>query len=431
MSNELVQAMDLLESEKGISREVIKDAIEAALVHAYKKNYENAQNVEVIFDQENGTIKVYSIKTVVDVNYDSTTEISLDEARKINEVYEIGDLIRMEVTPTDFGRISTQTAKNVVMQKLREAEREIIYNEFIDYEDEILTGTVERYDLRFVYINIGKVEAVMPPREQIPNEVLSINERKKVYVVSVDKTTKGPQVIVSRSHVNFLKRLFEQEVPEIYEGIVEVRGIAREAGDRSKVAVYSRDEHIDPVGTCVGQGGQRVQAIVKELNGENMDIIKYDEDPAVFIKNAMSPAEVESVIFTEDNACIVVVPDNQLSLAIGKKGQNARLAARLTSYKIDIKSASEFVEMEPELLDNQEVTDSEENVDLIDLADILDDVVNIEEAAHSDTQMQEWDYEEQNLSSDEVEEEIASVEHDVEEDYDELVDRYNHNDEHL
>ena len=276
MSKDVVQAMDLLEAEKGISREVIKEAIEAALVHAYKKNYENAQNVEVLFNIETGDIKVFSVKEVVETNYDPTIEISLEEAHQIHQAYEIGDTIKIEVTPQDFGRIATQTAKHVVMQKLREAEREIIYNEFIDYEDEILTGVVERTDARFVYVNIGKVEAVMPVREQIPGEEFDFNDRVKVYVVSVDKTTKGPQVIVSRAHVNFLKRLFEQEVPEIYDGIVEIRALAREAGDRSKVAVYSRDEQIDPVGTCVGQRGSRVQLIVDELHGENMDIVKYD-----------------------------------------------------------------------------------------------------------------------------------------------------------
>ena len=272
MSKDVVQAMDLLEAEKGISREVIKEAIEAALVHAYKKNYENAQNVEVLFNIETGDIKVFSVKEVVETNYDPTIEISLEEAHQIHQAYEIGDTIKIEVTPQDFGRIATQTAKHVVMQKLREAEREIIYNEFIDYEDEILTGVVERTDARFVYVNIGKVEAVMPVREQIPGEEFDFNDRIKVYVVSVDKTTKGPQVIVSRAHVNFLKRLFEQEVPEIYDGIVEIRALAREAGDRSKVAVYSRDEQIDPVGTCVGQRGSRVQLIVDELHGENMDL---------------------------------------------------------------------------------------------------------------------------------------------------------------
>ena len=343
MSKELVQAMDMLEEEKGISREIIKDALETALELAYKKNYGQAQNVEVQFDLESGTIKVFSIKEVVETNYDSTLEVSLKEAREINRAYEIGDKIKFEVTPKDFGRIATQTAKHVVMQRIREAERDIIYNEFIQYEDEILTGTVERIDNRFIYVNLGKVEAVMPIREQIQGETFVMDQRIKVYVVKVDKTTKGPQIIVSRSHSDFLRRMFEQQVPEIYDGIVEIMSIAREAGDRAKVAVRSNDDHIDPVGTCVGQGGQRVQAIVNELHGENMDIIEYSEEPAVFIKNAMNPAEVIDVIFgEEENVAMVIVPDYQLSLAIGKKGQNARLAARLTNHKIDIKSESEY-----------------------------------------------------------------------------------------
>lgn len=345
MSKELIQAMTILEEEKGIKREVVKEALETALELAYKKNYDQAQNVQVDFDMEAGSIKVYSVKEVVETNYDSTLEISLEEARTINRAYEIGDTIKFEVTPKDFGRIATQTAKHVVMQRIREAERDIIYNEFVQYEDDIMTGTVERIDNRFVYVNLGKAEAVMPVREQIQGETFEMDERIKVYVTKVEKTTRGPQIIVSRAHADFLKRLFEQEVPEIYAGIVEIHSIAREAGDRSKVAVLSRDTNIDPVGTCVGQKGQRVQSIVNELNGENMDIIEYNEDPAVFIRNAMNPSDVVDVVFgKEDNEVIVVVPDSQLSLAIGKKGQNARLAARLTSYKIDIKSESAYQE---------------------------------------------------------------------------------------
>ena len=434
MSKDVVQAMDLLEAEKGISREVIKEAIEAALVHAYKKNYENAQNVEVLFNIETGDIKVFSVKEVVETNYDPTIEISLEEAHQIHQAYEIGDTIKIEVTPQDFGRIATQTAKHVVMQKLREAEREIIYNEFIDYEDEILTGVVERTDARFVYVNIGKVEAVMPVREQIPGEEFDFNDRIKVYVVSVDKTTKGPQVIVSRAHVNFLKRLFEQEVPEIYDGIVEIRALAREAGDRSKVAVYSRDEQIDPVGTCVGQRGSRVQLIVDELHGENMDIVKYDEDPAVFIKNAMSPAHVLDVVFLDENVCIVVVPDDQLSLAIGKRGQNARLAAKLTGYKIDIKSESEFdpddyiQATEDELEPNDEeldlIEDSEANSNAEEIEPSLEEIEQVESTHYSDELMEEWDVNEQNVTPEQAEQEIAEVEDDGEQDYEELLDEF-------
>ena len=345
MSKELVKAMQVLEEEKGISRQVIKEALESDLALEYKKNYDQAQNVEVQFDENKGTIKVYSVKEVVETNYDSTLEISLEEALKINRAYEIGDKIKFEVTPKDFGRIATQTAKHVIMQRIREAERENIFEEFSQYVDEIMTGTVERQDHRFIYVNIGRVEAIMPLGEQIPSEQFEPDQRIKVYVAKVDKTSKGPQIVVSRAHNDFLRRLFEQEVPEIYDGTVEVMAIAREAGDRAKVAVRSRDKNIDPVGTCVGPRGQRVQAIVNELNGENMDIIEWNEDPVVFIQNALSPAQVLKVDFNEEaHACIVVVPDNQLSLAIGKRGQNARLAARLTTYKIDIKSESSYAD---------------------------------------------------------------------------------------
>ncbi|MDO4774297.1 MAG: transcription termination factor NusA [Aerococcaceae bacterium] len=360
MSKELVKAMQVLEEEKGISRAIIKEALESALELAYKKNYDQAQNVEVVFDEKKGSIKVFSVKEVVETNYDSTLEISLEEALKINRAYEIGDKIKFEVTPKDFGRIATQTAKHVIMQRIREAEREIVYEEYSQYQDEILTGTVERQDARFVYVNLGRIEAVMPVSEQIPTEQFAMDQRIKVYVAKVEKTNKGPQVVVSRAHADFLRRLFEQEVPEIYDGIVEIMGIAREAGDRSKVAVRSRDKNIDPVGTCVGQKGQRVQAIVNELNGENMDIVEWHEDPTIFIRNAMSPAEVVDVIFDEANhSCIVVVPDYQLSLAIGKKGQNARLAARLTTYKIDIKSESAYAAYLEELA-NQPVIEAQE-----------------------------------------------------------------------
>ena len=387
MSKELVKAMQVLEEEKGISRQVIKEALESALALAYKKNYDQAQNVEVQFDENKGTIKVYSVKEVVETNYDSTLEISLEEALKINRAYEIGDKIKFEVTPKDFGRIATQTAKHVIMQRIREAERENIFEEFSQYVDEIMTGTVERQDHRFIYVNIGRVEAIMPLGEQIPSEQFEPDQRIKVYVAKVDKTSKGPQIVVSRAHNDFLRRLFEQEVPEIYDGTVEVMAIAREAGDRAKVAVRSRDKNIDPVGTCVGPRGQRVQAIVNELNGENMDIIEWNEDPVVFIQNALSPAQVLKVDFNEEaHACIVVVPDNQLSLAIGKRGQNARLAARLTTYKIDIKSESSYADYLEEqatlALEAQAAAEAAQDQDSTDdsVVEALDQAVEAEEA---------------------------------------------------
>jgi N utilization substance protein A len=343
MSKEMLNALDALEQEKGISKEFVVEALEIALISAYKKNYGQAQNVEVEFDLKKGNIHVYSVKEVADVVYDSRLEVSIEEALELNKAYELGDKIRFEVTPKDFGRIAAQTAKQVIMQRVREAERNIIYNEFITYENDIMQGIVERQDHRYIYVNLGKIEAVLSKQEQIPNEVYKPHDRIKVYVTKVENTSKGPQIFVSRSHPDLLKRLFEQEVPEIYDGVVEIVSIAREAGDRAKVAVRSRDEHIDPVGTCVGPKGQRVQAIVNELKGENMDIVEWNSDPATYIGNALNPAQVVNVTFNEAaGSCLVVVPDYQLSLAIGKRGQNARLAAKLTGYKIDIKSETDM-----------------------------------------------------------------------------------------
>ncbi|HIX70289.1 MAG TPA: transcription termination factor NusA [Candidatus Enterococcus stercoravium] len=346
MSKEMLNALDALEAEKGVSKEIVIEALEAALVSAYKRHYGQAQNVEVEFNQKKGDIHVYSVKEVTEEVMDSQLEVSLKEALKINPAYEIGDKIRFEVTPKDFGRIAAQTAKQVILQRVREAERNIIYNEFSQYEKDIMQGIVERQDNRYIYVNLGKIEAVLSKQDQMPNEFYQPHDRIKVYVSRVENTSKGPQVFVSRSHPDLLRRLFEQEVPEVYDGIVEIVSIAREAGDRSKVAVRSNDPNVDPVGTCVGPKGSRVQAIVNELKGENMDIVEWDEDPAIFIANSLNPAEAVDVIFDLDNpkACTVVVPDYQLSLAIGKRGQNARLAAKLTGFKIDIKSESDMEE---------------------------------------------------------------------------------------
>lgn len=343
MSDALVSAIELLKSEKGISPEVIQEALESALVSAYKKEYGTSQNVEVKFDTKSGKITVYQIKDIVEEVTNENLEIAIDEAKEINFAYEIGDKIRFEVTPKDFGRMAASTAKQVITQRLREAERSVIYNEYIQYENDLMTGIVERQDENFVFINLGKVEAVMSTRNQIEGEVYKAHDRIKVFIHSVQDTTKGPQVFVSRTHPDLIKRLFEQEVPEIYEGTVEIKSIAREAGDRSKIAVYSHDENVDAVGTCVGPKGARVQSVVNELNGENMDIVEWDEDPVVLIKNALNPADVIDVyVSEEERECVAVVPDMQLSLAIGRRGQNVRLAARLTGYKIDIKSESEF-----------------------------------------------------------------------------------------
>ncbi|HIW72212.1 MAG TPA: transcription termination factor NusA [Candidatus Levilactobacillus faecigallinarum] len=372
MSKELLGALDVLETEKGIKKEVVIEALEAALVSAYKRNYDQAQNVEVTFDQRKGDIHVFAVKKVVDQVYDSRLEVSLDDALAVNKGYEIGDDIKFEVTPKNFGRIAAQTAKQVIMQRVREAERNIIYDQYSQYENEIVTGEVERQDSRFVYVSLGKVEAVMGRQDQMPNETYRIHDRIKVYVTRVENATKGPQVFVSRTAADLLKRLFEQEVPEIYDGTVEIMAIAREAGDRAKVAVRSNNPDIDPVGTSVGPRGQRVQTIVNELGGENMDIVEWTDDEAKFIANALNPAEVLDVIFDPNNerACEVVVPDYQLSLAIGKRGQNARLAAKLTGYKIDIKSESEASAI---MEADQAATDDESAVDEASVAPVTDE----------------------------------------------------------
>lgn len=346
MSSELLDALDRLEKEKGISRDIIVEAIEAALISAYKRNFNQAQNVRTDFNLTTGTMHVYARKEVVDEVFDSRLEIAIEEARKINPNYETGDIVEIEVTPKEFGRIAAQTAKQVVTQRVREAERGIIYEEFIDREDDIMTGIVQRKDNRYVYVSLGKTEALLPAQEQMQNEQYNHNDRIKVYITKVEKTTKGPQIFISRSHPNLLKRLFELEVPEIYEGIVEIKSVAREAGDRSKVSVWSDNPDVDPVGSCVGPKGSRVQAVVDELNGEKIDIVKFSKDPVEFVANALSPSKVLDVIVNEEEkSTIVIVPDYQLSLAIGKRGQNARLAAKLTNWKIDIKSESDAREL--------------------------------------------------------------------------------------
>ena len=415
----MLRAFEALEDEKGISKEVILEALEAALVSAYKRNYQQAQNVEVNFDVKKGSIKVFAVKEVVDLVMDSQLEVSLEDAHDLNSAYEIGDKIKFEVTPKDFGRIAAQTAKQVIMQRVREAERSIIYNEYIDYEDDILTGIVERQDRRYVYVSLGKIEAVIPPEGQIPNETFQPHERVQVYVERVENTTKGPQVYVSRSHPSLLKRLFEQEVPEIFDGTVEIKAIAREAGDRSKVAVVSNDANIDAVGTCVGPRGSRVQRIVDELKGENMDIVQWSDDMATFISNALNPADVLSVHFVPgETSCVVVVPENHLSLAIGKRGQNARLAAKLTNHKIDIKSEADFeaylqTEEYAERFAEKEVVD--EDVDPI-LAEDIETVEDYEAVTEGSSSIDEEDLlaiddlEEGNVGPEAIEDQIDDIE---------------------
>nr|WP_272506000.1 transcription termination factor NusA [Natronobacillus azotifigens] len=345
VSKELFEAIQYLGKEKGIDKDVLIDALEAALISAYKKNFKSATNVRVDLNEETGSMRVLSRKEIVEDVEDSQQQMDLDEAKQLDPNYEIGDVVELEVTPRDFGRIAAQAAKQVVTQRVREAERGVIFNEYIDREEDIMNGIIQRVDPRFVYVNLGKVEAKLAEAEQMPTESYNVHDRIKVFVTKVENTNKGPQIFVSRSHPGLLKRLFEMEVPEIYDGTVEIRSVAREAGDRSKISVYAEDPEVDPVGSCVGQKGQRVQTIVTELKGEKIDIVEFSEDPVVYVSNALSPSKVTEVLVKEEEkATTVIVPDNQLSLAIGKRGQNARLAAKLTGWKIDIKSETEAKE---------------------------------------------------------------------------------------
>ncbi|WP_438317707.1 transcription termination factor NusA [Sporosarcina sp. FA9] len=346
MSSDLLDALVALEKQKGISREVLTEAIEAALLTAYKRNFNQAQNVRVDLNLDKGSMKVYSRKDVVEEVEDDRLQISLEKAQEINPAYELADVVEEEVTPRDFGRIAAQTAKQVVTQRVREAERGMIYEEYVDREDDIVNGIVERLDARNLYVGLGKVEAVLPVGEQIQTESYEPHDRIKVYITKVERTSRGPQVFVSRTHPGLLRRLFEMEVPEIFEGIVEIKTIAREAGDRSKISVHTNNDEVDPIGSCVGARGARVQSISNELNGEKIDIVEWSEDPVIFVGNALSPSKVLDVQVSEDaRSTTVVVPDYQLSLAIGKRGQNARLAAKLTGWKIDIKSETDAREL--------------------------------------------------------------------------------------
>ncbi|TEB10177.1 transcription termination factor NusA [Pelotomaculum propionicicum] len=349
MNAEFLEALRDLEKEKGISVDVLLEAIEAALLSAYKRNFGSLQNARVHIDRETGDFRVYTQRVVKEQVEDQRQEITVEDAQKINPSYEPGDIVETEVTPRNFGRIAAQTAKQVVVQRIREAERNIIFEEFANREGDIVTGVVQRLEQKNVFIELGKTEAILAPSEQMPGEEYRQGGRIKVYIIEVRKTTKGPQILVSRTHPGLLKRLFELEVPELLEGIVELKGVAREAGARSKLAVFSKDDNVDPVGACVGPKGMRVQNIVNELNGEKIDIIKWNPDPSKFVASSLSPAKVVAVeIWEEEKVARVIVPDYQLSLAIGKEGQNARLAAKLTGWKIDIKSESQMREIYPD-----------------------------------------------------------------------------------
>ncbi|KGH33185.1 transcription termination factor NusA [Lactococcus cremoris] len=342
MSKEMLNAFAMLEEQKGIKSEIVIEAIEQAITAAYKRQYGQAQNVKVIFDEKKGNFNVYSTREVVDEVFDSRLEISLEDAHELNPHYEIGDKIMFEEKPKDFARTAAGAAKQVIMQKMREEERTIIYNEYSRYKDEIIQGTVEKVDARAVYVNLGRVDALLTKKDQIPQENFHVGDRVKVYVTDVVLTPKGTRVFISRTAPDMLKRMFEKEIPEVFDGTVEIKSIARDAGDRAKVIVQSHDENVDAIGTMVGAKGSRIQGIIRELAGEKMDIIEWSEDKATLVANALKPARIEQVLITADGSSLAIVARDQLSLAIGKRGQNVRLAAHVTNSKIDIKAADEF-----------------------------------------------------------------------------------------
>lgn len=345
MNTELLEALTILEEEKNISKETMMDAIENSLISACKNHFGTSDNIKIIMDRETCDYSVYAEKEVVEEVFDPAIEISLEDAEKIDSALTIGDVAQIPIESKSFGRIATQNAKNLILQKIREEERKVVYDQYFEKEKDIVTGIVQRYVGKNISIDLGRADAMLTENEQVKGEVFKPTERIKLYVVEVKNTTKGPKILVSRTHPELVKRLFEAEVTEVRDGIVEIKSIAREAGSRTKIAVASNDENVDPVGTCVGVNGARVNAVVNELRGEKIDIINWDENPALLIENALSPAKVISVMADPDEkSASVIVPDYQLSLAIGKEGQNARLAARLTGYKIDIKSESQAIE---------------------------------------------------------------------------------------
>lgn len=378
-SKEFLDALNLIEKEKGIDKEIIFEAIEASLVSACKKNFGSSQSIKVTIDRETGEVACYAQKEVVEEVMDPQTEISLSEARVLRPNYELGDMIDFEVTPRDFGRVAAQTAKQVVVQKFREAEREILYNQYITKEREVVTAIVQRRERRNIIVQMGKIDAVLSANEQIPGEQYNFMDRIKVYVLEVKQMPKGPQIFVSRTHPELVKRLFEQEVPEVHDGTVEIKSIAREAGSRTKIAVYSKNPNVDALGACVGQNGCRVNVIVNELGGEKIDVINWSEDPKEFIAAALNPAKVVAVaVNEEEQSAKIVVPDHQLSLAIGKEGQNARLSAKLTGWRIDIKSETQARETNflEEKTSAEEEAEAMEEVELMEEAQ--DDVLTEE-----------------------------------------------------
>ena len=368
-NKELILALEDLEKEKGIKKEELLESIRTALITAYKRNFDALENVDVKMDEQTGATHVYAVKEVMERANDDALEISLEDARKIDVHLNIGDEVAVEIVPRDFGRIAAQTAKQVIIQKLRETERNMVFNEYNERKGEIVSGLIQKADKHIVVMDLGKLEGIMLPKDQIPTEQYHVNDKIKGYVVDVERGEKGvPQAIVSRTHPDFVRKLLEFEIPEIYEGVIEIKSVSRDAGSRSKVAVYSPDPNIDPVGSCVGAKGVRIQNVINELNGEKIDVIEWDEDPSIFIASALLPAQILAVDIKEDEKFAeVIVPDDQLSLAIGKAGQNARLAAKLTNWKIDIKSESQFRQILQEQqnqaeaeTENEEVEDNEE-----------------------------------------------------------------------
>ena len=363
-TTEMLQAMDELEKTEGIKKDVLMESIEQALVNAYKKNYEcNDENIKIVMDKLDGKMKVYQEKTVVEDVQDDKKEISLDEAKKINSNYKVDDVVEFELLPKKFGRIAAQTAKQIITQKIREASRDMIFNEFDSKKGEIIVGQMQKVTGKAIIIDLGKIEGIMPKKEQIPTETYNVNDKIKACVISVEKGAKGSvQVVLSRASTKFVEKLFKIEIPEIDDGVIEIKAISREAGSRSKVAVFSPNPNIDPVGSCVGQKGIRIQNIINELNGEKIDVIEWNEDPSIFISAALLPAKVMAVdVKEEEKFAQVIVPDDQLSLAIGKGGQNAKLAARLTNWKIDIKSESQFRELLEKQQEEAEIEQEDDN----------------------------------------------------------------------
>jgi len=345
MNADFIEALKDLEKEKGIKADILLEAIEAALISAYKKNFGSSDNVRVEIDRQSGDIHVLFQKTVVIEVEDPALQMSVAEAQSYDPDFEVGDVFESEVTPRSFGRIAAQTAKHVVVQRLKEAERNMVYDQYASRKDETINGTVIRVENKNVFVDLGKSEALLIAGEQIPRERYRTGDRYKFFLLEVRRTSKGPQIMLSRTHPGLLKRLFEIEVPEIHDGVVEIKSVVREPGARAKIAVYSHNENVDPVGACVGAKGMRVQNIVNELVGEKIEIVRWDEDPIIYVSNALAPAKVVSAaIFPNEKFAQVIVPDYQLSLAIGKEGQNARLAARLTGWKIDIKSETQYSE---------------------------------------------------------------------------------------